>query len=147
MKTDPGCGPTKGGHNSRITTEQYTLYITELLYLIFCFTAYTATELLLLVEEANTAAAEAVDPLAQRNAINEALKKVSNTAAVVASVRLTARKNLLLTTTERFSADFLLQHTDAWKPAIQVTCKGMQTQEEEIQVVAHKVYMHNVNGL
>jgi hypothetical protein len=55
---------------------------------------------------------------------------------------LTARKNLLLTTTERFSADFLLQHTDVWKSAIQVTCKGMQTQEEQIQVVAHKVYMH-----
>jgi hypothetical protein len=99
-------------------------------------------ELVLLVEEAHTAAAEAVDPLAQRNAINDALKKVSNTAVVVASVRLTARKNLLLTTTERFSADFLLQHTDAWKSAIQVTCKGMQTQEEQIQVVAHKVYMH-----
>jgi hypothetical protein len=99
-------------------------------------------ELVLLVEEANTAAAEAVDPLAQGNAINAALKKVSNSAVVVASVRLTARKNLLLTTTERFSADFLLQHTDAWKSAVQVACKGMQTQEEQIQVVAHKVYMH-----
>jgi hypothetical protein len=99
-------------------------------------------ELVLLVEEAHTAAAEALDPLAQRNAINAALKTASNSAAVVASVRLTARKNLLLTTTERFSADFLLQHTDAWKAAIQVTCKGMQTQEEQIQVVAHKVYMH-----
>jgi hypothetical protein len=43
-----------------------------------------------------------------------------------------ARKNLLLTTIEKFSADFLLQHTDAWKAAIQVTCKGMQTQEEQI---------------
>jgi hypothetical protein len=99
-------------------------------------------ELVLLVEEANTAEAEAVDPLAQRNAINAALKTASNSAAVVASVRLTARKNLLLTTTERFSANFLLQHKDAWKSAIQVTCKGMQTQEEQIQVVAHKVYMH-----
>jgi hypothetical protein len=99
-------------------------------------------ELVLLVEEANTAEAEVVDPLAQRNAINAALKTVSNSAAVVASVRLTARKNLLLTTTERFSADFLLQHKDAWKSAIHVTCKGMQTQEEQIQVVAHKVYMH-----
>jgi hypothetical protein len=69
-------------------------------------------ELVLLVEEANTAEAEAVNPLAQRNAINAALKTVSNSAAVVASVRLTARKNLLLTTTERFTADFLLQHTD-----------------------------------
>ena len=68
-------------------------------------------ELVLLVEEANAAAAEAVDPLAQRNAINAALKTVSK-AAVVASVRLTARKNLLLTTTEKFSADFLLQHTE-----------------------------------
>jgi hypothetical protein len=99
-------------------------------------------ELVLLVEEANTAKAEAVDSLAQRNAINAALKSASNSAAVVASVRLTVRKNLLLTTTEKFSADFLLQHTDAWKPAIQVACKGMQTQEEQIQVVAHKVYMH-----
>jgi hypothetical protein len=67
----------------------------------------------LLVEEAHTAEAEALDPLAQRNAINAALKTASNSAAVVASVRLTARKNLLLTTTERFLADFLLQHTDA----------------------------------
>jgi hypothetical protein len=99
-------------------------------------------ELVLLVEEAHTAEVEALDPLAQRNALNAALKAASNSAAVVASVRLTARKNLLLTTTERFSADFLLQHTAAWKPAIQVTCKGMQTQEEQIQVVAHKVYMH-----
>jgi predicted ATP-dependent endonuclease of OLD family len=70
-------------------------------------------ELVLLVEEADTAAAEALNPLAQRNAINAALKTALNLAAVVASVRLTARKNLLLTTTERFSADFLLQHTDA----------------------------------
>jgi hypothetical protein len=99
-------------------------------------------ELVLLVEGANTAKAEAVDPLAQRNAINAALETASNSAAVVASVRLTARKNLLLTTTERFTADFLLQHTDTWKSAVQVTCKGMQTQEEQIQVVAHKVYMH-----
>jgi hypothetical protein len=65
------------------------------------------------VEEANTAVAEAVDPLVQRNTINAALQKVLNTAVVVASVRLTARKNLLLTTTESFSADFLLQHTNA----------------------------------
>jgi hypothetical protein len=75
-------------------------------------------ELVLLVEKAHTAAAEAVDPLAQRNGINEALKKVSNTVAVIASVRVTARKNLLITTTERFSAAFLLQHKDAWKLAI-----------------------------
>jgi hypothetical protein len=70
-------------------------------------------ELVLLVEEAHTAAVEAVDPLAQRNAINEALEKVSNAAAVIASIRVTARKNLLLTTTEGFSADFLLQHKEA----------------------------------
>ena len=69
-------------------------------------------ELVLLVEEANAAAAEAVDPLAQRNAINAALSAISNSAAVVASVRLTSKKNLILTTTEQFSADFLLQHTD-----------------------------------
>jgi hypothetical protein len=99
-------------------------------------------ELVLLVDDENTAKAEAVDPLAQRNAINAALNTASNSTAVIASVRLTARKNLILTTTERFSADFLLQHKDTWKLAIQVTCKGMQTQEEQIQVVAHKVYMH-----
>jgi hypothetical protein len=100
-------------------------------------------ELVLLVESANTAQAEAVDPLAQRNAINAALKTISNSAVVVANVRLTARKNLILTTTEEFSADFLLQHTAIWKSAVPVTCKGMQTQEEWIQVVAHKVYMHD----
>ena len=87
-------------------------------------------ELILLVEHANAAAAEAVDPLAQRNAINAALRAVSNSAAVVASVRVTARKNLILTTTEQFSADFLLQHTDTWKSAVHVTCKGMQKGEE-----------------
>lgn len=99
-------------------------------------------ELVLLVDEANTAEAEKVDPLAQRNAINAALKIVSNTAVVVKNVRLTARKNIILTTTEEFSADFLLQHKDTWKSAVQVTCKGMETQEEWIRVVAHKVYMH-----
>ena len=99
-------------------------------------------ELVLLVEEANSAEAEAVDPLVQRNAINAALQAVSNSAAVVANVRLTTKKNLILTTTETFSADFLLQHKDTWKSEVQVTCKGMQTQEEWIQVVAHGVYMH-----
>lgn len=69
-------------------------------------------ELVLLVEDTNKAAAEAVDPLAQRNAINAALQAVSGSAVVVANVRLTAKKNLILTTTEQFSADFLLQHTD-----------------------------------
>ncbi|KAF2818810.1 hypothetical protein CC86DRAFT_308415, partial [Ophiobolus disseminans] len=69
-------------------------------------------ELVLLVDEANTAEAKKVDPLIQRNAINAALKAVSNTAAVVKNVRLTVRKNLILTTTEEFSADFLLQHKD-----------------------------------
>ena len=100
-------------------------------------------DLILLVEDTNAAAAEAVDPLAQRNAINAALRAVSNSAAVVASVRLTARKNLILTTTAQFSADFLLQHTDIWKSAVHVTCKGMQNGEEWIQVIAHKVYMHD----
>jgi hypothetical protein len=66
----------------------------------------------LLVEEANIAKAEAVNPLAQRNTINAALKTALNLVVVVASVRLTARKNLLLTTIQRFTADFLLQYTD-----------------------------------
>ena len=57
-------------------------------------------ELVLLVEEANAAAVEAVDPLAQRNAINIALSAILNLAAVVASVRLTLKKNLILTTIE-----------------------------------------------
>jgi hypothetical protein len=69
-------------------------------------------ELVLLVDSANTAEAEAVDPLAQRNAINAARKTASNLTLVVANVRLTASKNLILTTTEQFSADFLLQHTN-----------------------------------
>jgi len=99
-------------------------------------------QLVVLVEEANAAAAEAVDPLAQRNAINTALQAVSNAAAVIASVRLTAKRNLILTTTEGFTADFLLQHTEAWKQAVHITCRGMQKQEDLIQVVAHKVYMH-----
>jgi len=62
--------------------------------------------------------------------------------AVIASVRLTAKKNLILTTTEEFTADFLLQHVDTWKSAVQISYKGMQKQEEWVQVVAHKVYMH-----
>jgi hypothetical protein len=66
----------------------------------------------LLVEEVNTVKAKAVNPLAQRNATNAALKTALNLAVVVASVRLTVRKNFLLTTTERFIADFLLQYTD-----------------------------------
>jgi 16S rRNA G1207 methylase RsmC len=69
-------------------------------------------QLVLLVEDTNAAAAEAVGPLAQRNAINAALQAVANTVAVVASVYLTAKKYLILTTTEEFTADFLLQHTD-----------------------------------
>jgi predicted amidohydrolase YtcJ len=54
-------------------------------------------ELVLLVDETEAVVVEAIDPLLQRNAIN---------------VRLTAKKNLVLTTTKDFSADFLLQHTD-----------------------------------
>ena len=98
---------------------------------------------MLLVDGANAAAAEAVDPLAQRNAINAAIQAALKAATVIASVRLTARKNLILTTTEEFTADFLLQHTDTWKSAVQVSCKGMQKQEDLIQVIAHKVYMHD----
>ncbi|KAF2818401.1 hypothetical protein CC86DRAFT_413907 [Ophiobolus disseminans] len=44
---------------------------------------------------------------------------------------------------QKFTADFLLQYTDTWKSAVQVTCKGMQKQEDLVQVIAHKVYMHN----
>ena len=100
------------------------------------------SQLVLLVDEAEAALAEAVDPLAQRNAINKAQKAALGLAAVVANVRLTAKKNIILTTTEGFSADFLLQHSTAWKAAVQVPCKGMQKREDWIQVVAHKVYMH-----
>jgi hypothetical protein len=69
-------------------------------------------ELVLLVDETEAVVVEAIDPLLQRNAINTALKTITNSAVVVANVRLTAKKNLVLTTTKDFSADFLLQHTD-----------------------------------
>jgi 2-phospho-L-lactate guanylyltransferase (CobY/MobA/RfbA family) len=69
-------------------------------------------ELVLLVDETEAVVVEAIDPLLQRNAINTALKTITNSAVVVANVRLTAKKNLVLTTTKDFSADFLLQYTD-----------------------------------
>jgi hypothetical protein len=69
-------------------------------------------ELVLLVDETEAVVVEAIDPLLQRNAINTALKTITNSVVVVANVRLTAKKNLVLTTTKDFSADFLLQHTD-----------------------------------
>ena len=65
-------------------------------------------ELVLLVQEGEVTAAEAINPLKQRNAINAALQTVSKSIAVVANVRLTMRKNLILTTTKDFTIDFLL---------------------------------------
>jgi hypothetical protein len=100
-------------------------------------------ELVLLVDDTEATAVEAVDPLVQRNAINTALKTVSKSLPVVANVRLIARKKIILTTTVNFTPDFLLQHAGLWKPTVQVPTMDMQKQEEWIQVVAHKVYMHD----
>jgi hypothetical protein len=69
-------------------------------------------ELVLLVDETEAIGVEVVDPLLQRNTINTALKIITNSVVVVANVRLTVKKNLVLITTKDFLADFLLQHTD-----------------------------------
>ena len=95
---------------------------------------------LILVLEDSTAAA-AVCPLEQRNAINQALAKISPTP-VVASVNVSARKNLVLTTTESYNAAFLLQNAEHWKAAVKVAYKEMQKQEEWALLVAHRVYAH-----
>lgn len=87
--------------------------------------------------------AEAICPLAQRNAINNALKQQASSKPVIASVKLSAKKNIILTTTEDFTADFLLKHAESWKLAMQAPCTKVQKQENWAQVVAHGVYMHD----
>ena len=49
------------------------------------------------------------------------------------------RKNLILTTTDEYDADFLLQHSNLWQHTVLVHCEKMQKKEQWTQIVAHGV--------
>ena len=55
---------------------------------------------------------EEINPLQQRNAINEALHSNLGGNPIIASVMYSVRKNLILTITDEYNADFLLQHSN-----------------------------------
>jgi hypothetical protein len=76
-------------------------------------------------------------PLLVRNKINQAFQKAGITGPVVKEVAISRKNNLILTTTEGYSGEFLLQQINTWQDQLQV--KRAQPIEAWTKIVVHGV--------
>ena len=83
-----------------------------------------------LVVVTNSTSKPVLDAKEQRDVINATLSSVASNIPVVASVSISVKNNLVLTTTPNFSADFLLQHQDKWQKALSIEHTRIQKQEK-----------------
>jgi hypothetical protein len=82
-------------------------------------------------------------PLATRNALNKAFSDKGIKEPVVAAVSKTLGQNLVLTTTDAFSADFLLEKLDLWQHL--VPFKVAQKDEPWHKVAVHGIPIADFN--
>ena len=82
---------------------------------------------------------QAIDSLALRNKINNLFSTILPTQKpVLASItKSKTKQNIILTTTQHFDAEFLMQHKDAWKPCFKFIRE--QKIENWAPVVVHGV--------
>ena len=59
-----------------------------------------------------------IDPLSLRNQFNKAFEKKGQSLPVIASVSLSTKKNIVLTTTPTFSGQFLLENKPIWNSLV-----------------------------
>ena len=80
---------------------------------------------------------QSTSPLIVRNKINQAFQKAGITAPVVKEVSVSRKNNLIITITEGYSGEFLLQQINTWQNQLQV--KKAQPIEAWTKVVVHGV--------
>jgi len=86
-----------------------------------------------------------IDPLQLRNNFNEAFRKHSITEPVVASVAKSRMgQNIVITTTDRFNADFLLEHEAVWQSITPYSSANKDS--AWFKVVAHGIPIRDFNN-
>lgn len=76
-------------------------------------------------------------PLLVRNKINQAFEKAGIKGPVVKEISTTKKNNLILTATDGYSGDFLLQQINVWENQLQI--KKAQPLESWTKLVVHRV--------
>ena len=77
------------------------------------------------------------NPLVVRNKINQAFEKAGVKGPVIKEISITKKNNLILTATDGYSGDFLLQQINVWENQLQV--KKAQPLESWTKLVVHRV--------
>ncbi|EMD58184.1 hypothetical protein COCSADRAFT_165836 [Bipolaris sorokiniana ND90Pr] len=80
---------------------------------------------------------QTISPLLVRNKINQAFQKAGITGPVIQQVATSRRNNLILTTTEGYSGEFLLKQVNTWQN--QLPIKKAQPLESWTKLVVHGV--------
>ncbi|KAH7556799.1 hypothetical protein BM1_06233 [Bipolaris maydis] len=80
---------------------------------------------------------QTISPLLVRNKINQAFQKAGITSPVIQQVATSKRNNLILTTTEGYSGEFLLKQINTWQN--QLPIKKAQPLESWTKLVVHGV--------
>lgn len=98
---------------------------------------------LILIKSSNTSS-ESFSPLTARNQINAAFGKAGIKGPVVASVAKTFNQNLVITTSEAFTAQFLLEKKVIWNHLLQFS----KIQKDQIwhKVILHKIPIADFSG-
>lgn len=76
-------------------------------------------------------------PITVRNRINHAFAKSNINGPVVRAVAKTSNKNIVITTTEEYNADFLIEKKEIWQGLVPFV--AMQKDQTWFKVVAHGV--------
>ncbi|PZD26226.1 hypothetical protein A1F97_10925 [Pyrenophora tritici-repentis] len=77
------------------------------------------------------------DPLQARNKVNEAFAKAGIEGPVIQAVTTSRKNNLILTTTAKYSGDFLLQNKNVWQELFPLA--KAQLLESWTKVIVHNV--------
>ena len=78
-----------------------------------------------------------INPLSLRNQINKAFQTISQKPVIATIYSSRLKRNIVLTTTEHYNAEFLSQHEEKWKHLFQFT--RQQKAESWAQIVVHGV--------
>lgn len=77
------------------------------------------------------------DSLKLRNEFNDAFRRKGVQSPVIASVTLSAKQNIVITTTPQFNGKYLLEHTNVWEDILHFTSALLIESW-------HKVAVHNI---